>query len=72
MLLLRTEQLAQGSSWLYEIEYDGFTALAIKSGGKVSLKSRNNNDFTARYATSRRGTAFHAGRDGPRRRSSSA
>ena len=49
MLLLRTENLAEGANWLYEIKYDGFRAVAIKVGGKVSLTSRNNNNFTSRY-----------------------
>ena len=49
MLLLRTEKLAEGPEWVYEIKYDGFRALAIKTDGKVCLKSRNNNDFTSRY-----------------------
>jgi ATP-dependent DNA ligase len=50
MLLLRTEKLPQGADWLYEIKLDGYRAQAIKSGGKVQLRSRNNNDFTERYA----------------------
>ena len=50
MLLLRTEKLPQGADWLYEIKLDGYRALAIKSGGKVQLRSRNDNDFTERYA----------------------
>jgi bifunctional non-homologous end joining protein LigD len=33
---------------LIELKLDGYRALAIKSGGKVQLHSRNNNDFTTR------------------------
>src|SRR6516225_5655689 len=51
MLLLRTEKLPQGADWLYEIKLDGYRALAIKSGGKVQLRSRNDNDFTERYSS---------------------
>jgi bifunctional non-homologous end joining protein LigD len=50
MLLLRTEKLPQGPDWLYEIKLDGYRMLAINSEGKVPLRSRNDNDFTARYA----------------------
>lgn len=32
-----------------EIKLDGYRALAIKSGEKLQLRSRNDNDFSARY-----------------------
>jgi bifunctional non-homologous end joining protein LigD len=49
MLLLRMERLPEGKDWLYEIKFDGYRALDIKSGGKVQLRSRNGNDFSVRY-----------------------
>jgi len=49
MLLLRTEKLPEGADWLYELKLDGYRALAIKSGDKIHLRSRNNNDFNVRY-----------------------
>src|SRR5262245_6974444 len=49
MLLLRKESLPEGSDWLYEIKLDGYRAIAITSGGKVHLRSRNDNDFSTRY-----------------------
>jgi bifunctional non-homologous end joining protein LigD len=49
MLLLRTEKLPEGKEWHYELKLDGYRALAIKSSGKVSLRSRNDNDFNSRY-----------------------
>jgi DNA ligase D-like protein (predicted ligase) len=50
MLLLRTNTLPDGPNWLYELKLDGYRALGIKSGRKAALRSRNNNDFTRRYA----------------------
>jgi ATP-dependent DNA ligase len=49
MLLLRTEMLPEGPEWGYEIELDGYRALAFKTGGVLSLRSRNDNDFAQRY-----------------------
>jgi len=51
MLLLRTEKLPEGPDWLYELKLDGYRALAIKSGGRVQLRSRNDNQFTVRYSS---------------------
>ena len=38
------------SEWLYQLKLDGYRAIAFKSGGVVGLRSRNDNDFTQRYA----------------------
>src|ERR1700719_191751 len=49
MLLLRTDKLPEGAEWLTELKLDGYRSLAIKTGGKVQLRSRNDNDFNGRY-----------------------
>ena len=49
MLLLRSETLPEGAEWQYELKLDGYRALAIKTSGKVRLRSRNDNDFNSRY-----------------------
>jgi ATP-dependent DNA ligase len=49
MLLLRTENLPEGPEWFIELKLDGYRCLAIKTGGKVQLRSRNDNDFSSRY-----------------------
>jgi bifunctional non-homologous end joining protein LigD len=46
MLLLRTEKLPEGPDCQYELKLDGYRALAIKTSGKVHLRSRNDNEFT--------------------------
>src|ERR1700722_3700724 len=49
ILLLRTDKLPEGPEWLRELKLDGYRALAFKTGGKVHLRSRNDNDFNGRY-----------------------
>jgi DNA ligase D-like protein (predicted ligase) len=49
MLLLRTDRLPEGEEWAYEIKWDGYRSIAIKSAGKVHLRSRNDHDFSAKY-----------------------
>ena len=49
MLLMRCESLPEGSDWQIELKLDGYRALAIKTGGKLQLRSRNDNDLSGRY-----------------------
>jgi bifunctional non-homologous end joining protein LigD len=51
MLLLRTDALPnEASRWEYQLKFDGYRAIAFKTGGKIHLRSRNGNDFSIRYA----------------------
>jgi ATP-dependent DNA ligase len=36
-------------TWRYELKLDGYRAIAFKTDGKLSLRSRNDKDFAARY-----------------------
>jgi bifunctional non-homologous end joining protein LigD len=49
MLLLRRDRLPEGEAWLYEIKLDGYRAIAGRSGSRVILLSRNDNDFAIRF-----------------------
>src|ERR1017187_844729 len=49
MLLQRADALPEGDVWLYELKLDGFRAKAIKSDGRVPLRSRNDKDFSTKY-----------------------
>jgi bifunctional non-homologous end joining protein LigD len=57
MLLLPTAALPEGPAWSYELKLDGYRALAVKTEGKVRLRSRNGKDFNARYPGIVRGLA---------------
>jgi ATP-dependent DNA ligase len=50
MLLLRTDRLPDDPGrWSYDIEWDGFRAVAVKTGGRIHLRSRNDKDFNQKY-----------------------
>ena len=49
MLLTAVGSLPAGAQWQFELKLDGYRAIAFKSRGKVYLRSRNDNDFAAKY-----------------------
>ena len=58
MLLLRTDTLPNdGSRWEYQLKFDGYRAIAFKTGGRTYLRSRNDNDFSVRFANVLKGLA---------------
>jgi bifunctional non-homologous end joining protein LigD len=58
MLLLRTDALPPDRTrWQYELKFDGYRAVALKTGGTVRLRSRNDNDFSMRYPSIVKGLA---------------
>lgn len=40
------DKVPQGENWLHEVKLDGYRILAFKKGKEISLKSRNNKDWT--------------------------
>ena len=49
MMAKLTDKLPQGEQWSYEVKWDGYRALLLKSGDRVRLMSRKENDLTATY-----------------------
>jgi len=49
MMAKLTEHLPEGEQWTYEVKWDGYRALLLKSGDRVRLLSRKENDLTATY-----------------------
>jgi len=50
LAVLSKDKHAPASSYLYEVKYDGYRALSALSGGKVAVRSRNELDFSSRFA----------------------
>jgi bifunctional non-homologous end joining protein LigD len=49
MMATPAATLPTGQEWTYEVKWDGYRALGQKRGHNVSLRSRNQKDFTKQY-----------------------
>lgn len=49
MAALLVDTLPAGDDWLYEAKFDGYRAMALKEGARVTILSRKGNDLTADY-----------------------
>ena len=50
MLASLADALPGGAGWSFEPKWDGYRAIATVDGDRVTLRSRNANDLTARFA----------------------
>ena len=51
MMAKLTDKLPEGEQWTYEVKWDGYRSLLLKSRDRVRLLSRKENDLTATYPT---------------------
>jgi bifunctional non-homologous end joining protein LigD len=49
MLATLAGEVPKSGDWVYEVKWDGYRALATIVGGEATLRSRNDNDLTARF-----------------------
>src|SRR5437588_1473978 len=49
MLATRVEKLPTGPGWEYEVKWDGYRIVAVKSGGRVQLFSRRGASYTDKF-----------------------
>ena len=50
MLATLEEHVPRGGDWTFEVKFDGYRALAYVRAGECTLRSRNGNDLTQRFA----------------------
>ena len=63
MLATSARALPVGPEWSYELKFDGYRAIAVKTGGDVTIYSRRLNNLTARFPSVVRALAGLRGDD---------
>lgn len=48
-LALLSSTIPQGNNWIFEVKFDGYRMISYVENGKVSIKSRNNKDYTQKF-----------------------
>ena len=56
-LIISAERPPEGREWRYELKLDGYRAIGRRSGRSAQLWSRNQKDFTRRFAAVAKGIA---------------
>jgi bifunctional non-homologous end joining protein LigD len=51
MLATLAKEVPSGEGWVFEVKWDGYRAVAYLRGGECELRSRTDNDLTARFPT---------------------
>ena len=46
-----TEAAPDGAGWVHEVKFDGYRLLGFLAAGQVALRTRNGNDWTAKFPT---------------------
>ncbi len=49
MLATRVQELPTGPAWEYEVKWDGYRIVAVKSGAEVRLFSRRGASYTEKF-----------------------
>ncbi len=57
MLATAADRLPVGADWSFEPKWDGYRAIVTIAGGEATLRSRNGNDLTGRFASLARAVA---------------